>query len=118
MQLVQNAKRYFHRWHKKLRNKAYRLYFGHSYKAHKWMLLRQSVFQRDGFKCVYCGYDKYLTIDHVIPKSAKGLTTKQNLVTACYRCNLNKGQSIPIDRTKSYTTVKLGELIKYKQGRE
>jgi 5-methylcytosine-specific restriction endonuclease McrA len=113
--IIQNVKRFFHRRYKKLRNKYYRFRFGHNYRQHKWMLLRQYVFQRDGYKCVYCGFDKDLTIDHVIPRSAKGLTTKQNLVTACVHCNKTKGQSIPIDRTKSYTTVKLCDLIQYKQ---
>lgn len=55
---------------------------------------RQTLFQRDHFKCAYCGkkFDKNtLTIDHVIPRHLGGKTTWENTVTACRECNFKKG---------------------------
>jgi len=55
---------------------------------------RFNVFLRDGWRCQYCN-KKYktndLTFDHVIPRCKGGLTTWENIVTACRKCNLNKG---------------------------
>ncbi|MEM7548550.1 MAG: HNH endonuclease [Bacteroidota bacterium] len=59
------------------------------------MLTRQNVFKRDGFACSYCGSKKHLTIDHVVPRSKKGKSTWNNLVTACQRCNSKKGNGTP-----------------------
>ena len=55
------------------------------------LLSRQNVFKRDGYTCQYCGTQKDLTLDHVIPRSKKGKSTWTNLVTACKRCNARKG---------------------------
>lgn len=55
---------------------------------------RYHVFVRDSFRCQYCGqaYEpKDLTFDHVIPRSKGGLTNWNNVVTACQRDNLLKG---------------------------
>jgi len=57
-------------------------------------LSRINVFKRDGFKCVYCGVKKDLTIDHVIPKSRGGQNTWENMVTCCHKCNKKKGQKM------------------------
>lgn len=54
-------------------------------------LSRYNVFRRDGHMCVYCGSKKDLTIDHVVPKSAGGRDTWENLVTSCQPCNAKKG---------------------------
>jgi 5-methylcytosine-specific restriction endonuclease McrA len=56
---------------------------------------RQRVFKRDGFRCVYCGVSKNLTIDHVIPKSRGGGNTWLNLVTCCKNCNRVKDNKTP-----------------------
>ena len=56
----------------------------------KVQLNKKNVFKRDGFKCVYCGETKELTIDHVVPKSKGGRSTWENLVTACSSCNNTK----------------------------
>lgn len=55
------------------------------------LLSRQNVFKRDGHTCQYCGTQKDLTLDHVVPRSKKGKSTWTNLVTACKRCNARKG---------------------------
>lgn len=60
---------------------------------------RKNVFVRDDYTCQYCGKQpelKYLTYDHVIPKSkwdySKGTpTTWHNVVTSCLLCNRKKG---------------------------
>lgn len=59
------------------------------------VLSRENVFKRDGFKCQYCGNNKELTIDHLIPKAKGGKTSWNNLVTACKNCNSKKGDYSP-----------------------
>jgi 5-methylcytosine-specific restriction endonuclease McrA len=55
------------------------------------LLNRANLFRRDRGQCQYCGSAKQLTIDHVIPRSKGGKTIWTNLVTACNRCNVFKG---------------------------
>ena len=52
---------------------------------------RFNVFLRDRFECQYCGHPDDLTFDHLVPRSRGGLTTWENVVTACSPCNLRKG---------------------------
>lgn len=52
--------------------------------------LRFEVYERDGFKCVYCGSRKDLSCDHVKAESKGGATDKGNLVTSCKPCNSRK----------------------------
>jgi 5-methylcytosine-specific restriction endonuclease McrA len=63
---------------------------------------RHRIYKRDGYRCVYCGNTKQLTIDHVIPKSKGGKNTWENLVTCCIKCNLKKS-----DRTPEQAGMKL-----------
>jgi len=56
---------------------------------------RFNVFLRDRFTCQYCGSKDDLTFDHLIPRSRGGLTTWDNVVTACSPCNLQKGGLMP-----------------------
>lgn len=51
---------------------------------------RFNVFLRDRFSCQYCGAKTDLTFDHLIPRSRGGLTTWENVITACSPCNLRK----------------------------
>jgi 5-methylcytosine-specific restriction endonuclease McrA len=55
------------------------------------VLSKENVFKRDGFQCQYCGTQKDLTLDHLVPKAKGGKTTWNNLVTACKKCNSLKG---------------------------
>ena len=59
------------------------------------MLSRQNIFRRDNHRCQYCGVETDLTLDHVLPKSRKGTSTWENLVTACKTCNTKKGDRLP-----------------------
>ncbi|MBD0345947.1 MAG: HNH endonuclease, partial [Coleofasciculus sp. Co-bin14] len=54
---------------------------------------RREVLRRDKHACQYCGSTKKLTLDHVIPRSKGGKHTWDNVVTACERCNSQKGDS-------------------------
>ncbi len=52
---------------------------------------RFNLFLRDAFRCQYCGAQSDLTFDHVVPRSRGGVTSWENVVAACGRCNLKKG---------------------------
>ncbi len=58
---------------------------------------RLRIFQRDQFRCVYCGNvfpDADLTLDHVEPRVKGGDHSDGNLVTCCQACNeLKAGQA-------------------------
>lgn len=59
---------------------------------------RKNVFLRDDYTCQYCGKrlePKYLTCDHIIPRSRGGVTEWMNIVTSCIYCNLKKGDKLP-----------------------
>ncbi|TDQ15237.1 5-methylcytosine-specific restriction endonuclease McrA [Algoriphagus boseongensis] len=59
------------------------------------LLNRMNLFRRDKGECQYCGSKRHLTIDHIVPRSKGGKTTWTNLITACNRCNVNKGDKTP-----------------------
>lgn len=52
--------------------------------------LRLRIYERDGFKCVYCRSRKDLSLDHVRAESQGGSTDDGNLVTCCRSCNSKK----------------------------
>jgi hypothetical protein len=57
-------------------------------------LKRRRIFERDGFRCVYCGNvypPEELTLDHVQARVRGGDRSDGNLVTACGGCNVKKG---------------------------
>lgn len=56
---------------------------------------RNRIYKRDGHQCVYCGSNRNLTLDHVIPKSRGGKNDWNNLVTSCQKCNLKKADRTP-----------------------
>lgn len=56
---------------------------------------RFNLFLRDHFRCVYCGSQRELTFDHVIPRAQGGRTSWENVATACAPCNLKKGGRTP-----------------------
>lgn len=61
-------------------------------------LTNKALFARDRNLCLYCG-DKFsdgmLTRDHVTPKSRGGTDSWNNVVAACKRCNVYKGNRMP-----------------------
>ena len=56
---------------------------------------RRAVFARDRHRCQYCGSDRHLTVDHVVPRCRGGADTWDNLVTSCAPCNRKKGDRPP-----------------------
>lgn len=62
------------------------------------VMSRHNIFKRDGGKCQYCGTNRDLTLDHVIPRSKGGKSSWTNLVTACKKCNSLKGD-YPLDKS-------------------
>lgn len=62
--------------------------------------LRFFVFQRDNFKCRYCGVSSQqapLQVDHVVAIANGGDHHHTNMVTACRECNLGK-RDIPLTK--------------------
>jgi hypothetical protein len=57
--------------------------------------VRREVFARDKYRCVYCGSDQYLQVDHYQPVFAGGSNDILNLKTACRSCNARKGHNEP-----------------------
>ncbi|MFC1856940.1 HNH endonuclease [Thermodesulfobacteriota bacterium] len=50
--------------------------------------------------CNYCGRSfspKELTMDHIVPISRGGKSTKGNVVPSCKECNTNKRHLLPIE---------------------
>lgn len=56
---------------------------------------RKAIFARDSYTCAYCSAKENLTVDHILPQSRKGTNEWSNLITACLKCNLKKGNRTP-----------------------
>jgi hypothetical protein len=57
----------------------------------RWRLLREFIFDRDGFACRYCGDTQGpFQLDHVVPIAKGGNNEPANLITACAACNRSK----------------------------
>jgi len=68
-----------------------RAFDGRRLPADEWQIVRSIVLECDGYACTYCGADKQLEGDHVVPLSRGGSNALVNLATACRPCNLSKG---------------------------
>lgn len=55
------------------------------------------VYERDGYRCRYCGRKAALTVDHIIPWEENGATVEDNLAASCRRCNKLRG-NMPFDK--------------------
>lgn len=60
----------------------------------EWEAIRNFVFERDNFTCVYCGATAE-HIDHVLPLIQLGSCHPDNCVAACKTCNCSKGGFTP-----------------------
>ncbi len=63
--------------------------------------LRQRIAKQAGYRCGYCLTSQHITgarmeIDHIIPESAGGTTTEDNLWLACSSCNEFKGAQMHV----------------------
>lgn len=52
--------------------------------------LRESILDRDGRRCVKCGSDEHLNVDHVVPISRGGTAVIANGQTMCRACHVIK----------------------------
>jgi hypothetical protein len=63
-----------------------------------WGKKRFKVFERDHFRCRYCGRgpmdNAILHADHIFPKSKGGSDKMDNLITSCQDCNFGKNADI------------------------
>ncbi len=78
-----------------------RLFYYIKYRNKSLKINRQRILTRDNYECVYCGKNKDLTIDHIIPKSRGGKNTWLNLVTCCSKCNSFKNDRTPEEANMS-----------------
>lgn len=76
--------------------------------------VRFRVFERDGYRCRYCGLegspDNPLHVDHVTAVANGGSNAEANLVTACRSCNLGKSSlrlGLLIERQREYALAGL-----------
>jgi 5-methylcytosine-specific restriction protein A len=60
-------------------------------------------------RCYYCGESfspGALTMDHIVPLSRGGKSTKGNVATACKPCNNKKNYMLPIEWEEYLETLK------------
>ncbi len=65
---------------------------------------KDAIFRRDNYKCVYCDFSGFLTLDHLIPRSFRfdyGMpyyiyNSPSNIVSACRYCNEDKS-NLPLE---------------------
>lgn len=64
--------------------------------------IKWRVYKRDNYTCRYCGKSGVpMTVDHYLAQKFGGLTTFENLLSACRPCNKRKGH-MTIDEWKDY----------------
>jgi len=72
----------------------------------EWNKLRDTVFHRDGFKCVICGDSHNLSVDHIKERELGGTNDLNNLRTLCRDCHegrhFNKFFDKPFDADDHY----------------
>ena len=71
---------------------------------------RKHIREKWKYKCAYCGSDKELTIDHVVPRSKGGTDFTKNVVCCCHSCNQSKSHT-PWEEW--YFSQEFFSLVKY-----
>lgn len=69
---------------------------------HPWV--RKAIYRRDGWACAWCGkswHDDMLQLDHIVPWSAGGTDSSDNLRTLCRPCNEDRSNYV----TDTYARV-------------
>lgn len=70
---------------------------------------RARIYDRDGYKCVFCGSNEKLQIDHIVMVAHGGSSNDEDLRTLCSQCN-NKRSKSPkpqINRADSLNLIPL-----------
>lgn len=63
----------------------------------KWIRprVRRAIYHRDGHRCAYCERKSskrvLLSLDHLTTRARGGDDDPSNLITACIRCNVERG---------------------------
>ncbi len=81
--------------------------------------VQQKVWVADALKCMYCGVAMGrapLTIDHFVPLEMGGANDTSNYLSACRRCNKNKGAEAP-QTFCARVGASYDELVLYLQNR-
>lgn len=68
------------------------------------------VFHRDGYRCRYCGAhggERPLSVDHIVLWEDMGQTVEENLITACTKCNVTRGNTRFLDWIESDYYLKI-----------
>lgn len=74
--------------------------------------IQWAVFQRDNYKCRYCGRTGIpLTVDHVDLYEEGGATTERNLISACKNCNKDRGRTYYDDWLKSSKYIRVSNNL-------
>jgi hypothetical protein len=68
--------------------------------------IQQWVWARDFFRCAYCGREMdgrhvQLTVDHFVPLELGGANDESNYLSACRKCNKDKGAILPEEFCRS-----------------
>ena len=56
-------------------------------------LWRRKIKERWDYECAYCGSEKNLTMDHIVPRAKGGVDFTRNVVCCCHKCNQDKSHS-------------------------
>ena len=54
---------------------------------------RRNVKEKWNYKCAYCGSEKNLTMDHVVPRCKGGTDFTKNVVCCWHKCNQDKAHT-------------------------
>ena len=89
-----------------------------------WKLLRTATFERDGWRCTYCGAagdERTLELDHDIPRAQREINHPVNLRAACRACNRRKsartGSDMRHETEKSILANRTAKLSKKRKAR-
>ncbi|NKW09996.1 HNH endonuclease [Ochrobactrum tritici] len=78
---------------------------------------QESALKKQGGKCIYCLDPltvKQVTREHIKPRSAGGLDSKDNIAAACAPCNRLKGSTPYGKFMRLISEPRSGEPIKYR----
>ena len=78
-------------------------------KSKEWRELRQKALKKYGSNCVYCGSEKNINIDHILPRKfyPELALSLNNLQPLCASCNKIKGNSVKTTlRENTYKIIK------------
>ena len=86
------------------------------YASRRWRNLRIRIFERDGWRCVFCEKPSVLECDHIIPLQCGGkVFDPENLRSLCRSCHIETHRRTPKKRTQPKRDqlrgmIKLGNL--------